>query len=247
MPTDASTHDSARECVILALDYPSSDACLTFLESLTDSVPPASAPLWVKVGLELFLASGGDLLPRLEREGYRVFLDLKFHDIPNTVAGAIRSVLPLQPALLTIHAGGGSAMMRAAAEAVAGTKTRLLAVTVLTSLDAGQLSELGIAAPPAKHVERLALLAQACGIDGLVCSAQEVSALRALMPGGQLITPGIRPQGVAAGDQQRVSTPSAALLAGASRLVIGRPITAAADPAAAWLAILDEVSNALPR
>jgi orotidine-5'-phosphate decarboxylase len=236
-----------RECVILALDHPSSDACFAFLDSINSFVPTGLGPLWVKVGLELFVASGPILLPRLHREGYRVFLDLKFHDIPNTVAGAIRSVLPLQPALLTIHAGGGSAMMRAAAEAVAGSDTRLLAVTVLTSLDAGQLSELGIAASPAEHVERLALLAQACGIDGLVSSAQEVSALRALMPKAMLVTPGIRPQGSATGDQNRVSTPSIALRAGASQLVVGRPVTTAADPATAWLTILDEVSKALTR
>lgn len=234
-----------RECVILALDYPSAHSCLAFLDSLRAQIPAESAPLWVKIGLELFLASGPALLPRLSGEGYKVFLDLKLHDIPNTVAGAIRAILPLEPALLTVHAGGGPAMLRAAAESVSGSATRLLAVTVLTSLDASQLVEVGVDSTPAQQVERLAALAGACGIDGLVCSAQEAAALRNLLPGAHLVTPGIRPTGTATGDQSRVSTPTAALLAGASQLVIGRPVTAAVDPAAAWLGIIAEVAQAV--
>ena len=199
----------------------------------------------MKVGLELFLAAGPPLVARLRDDGYQVFLDLKFHDIPNTVAGAIRSVLPLEPALLTVHASGGPAMLRSAAEAAARSKTRLLAVTVLTSMDARELSAVGVADPPAVQVERLAIEAHACGIDGLVCSAQEAAALKQLLPMIHLVTPGIRPVGAAAGDQQRVSTPVQALRLGAAQLVVGRPITAAADPAQAYLSILAEIAEAL--
>jgi orotidine-5'-phosphate decarboxylase len=233
----------ARECVILALDFPAPDHCFLFLDALEAGLPARNGPIWLKVGLELYLASGPNVLDRLQTRGYRIFLDLKLHDIPNTVAGAIRAVLPLSPDLLTIHAGGGVAMLRASADAVAGTSTRLLAVTVLTSIDGAQLSDLGIAASPAQHVERLAVLAYAAGIDGLVCSPQEAPALRSLLPGSHLVTPGIRPDGIATGDQRRVSTPAAALMAGANQIVVGRPVTTAANPAAAWIAILEQVAS----
>ena len=233
----------ARERLILALDLPSASACFGLLEQL--SVSRESQPLWVKVGLELFLAAGPSLVARLRADGYRVFLDLKLHDIPNTVAGAVRSVLPLEPALLTVHASGGPAMLRAAAEASAGSKTQLLAVTVLTNMDTGELAATGIADAPAAQVIRLARLAQANGIDGLVCSPQEAASLKALLPQAHLVTPGIRPSGTGAGDQQRISSPAQALRSGASQLVVGRPITAAEDPARAYLAILAEIASAL--
>ncbi len=197
------------------------------------------------MGLELFLASGPALVAQLRSQGYEVFLDLKLHDIPNTVAGAIRAVLPLQPALLTVHASGGAAMLDAAQSAVTGSSTRLLAVTVLTSMDGPQLAATGISVDPSAQVERLAILAQHSGIDGLVCSAQESARLRLLLPLAHLVTPGIRPIGAAAGDQQRVSTPAHALKSGANQLVIGRPITAAPDPAQAYQHILREIADAL--
>ncbi len=208
-------------------------------------MPATAKPRWVKVGLELYLAEGPVVFEELRARGLQVFLDLKLHDIPNTVAGAIRSVLPYAPALLTVHASGGPSMLAAAAAAVAGTDTRLLAVTVLTSMDARELASTGVPADPAHQVARLAQLASGCGIDGMVCSARESAELRALLPSARLVTPGIRPTGAAMGDQQRVSSPTEALRNGADQLVVGRPITAASDPARAYLDILDEIEEAL--
>ncbi|MDE2199976.1 MAG: orotidine-5'-phosphate decarboxylase, partial [Rhodospirillales bacterium] len=175
-----------------------------------------------------------------------VFLDLKLHDIPNTVAGAVRAVLPLRPHMLTLHASGGAAMIAAARDAAAAAgsaRPRLLAVTVLTSLDAAALNETGIAGGPRQQVLRLARLALAHGADGLVCSAHEVAMLRdAFGPGPVLVVPGIRPAGAPTGDQARTMTPREAAAAGADWLVVGRPITAAADPAAAAAAIAAELA-----
>lgn len=202
---------------------------------------------WVKVGLELYLAAGNTIVEELARQGFSVFLDLKFHDIPNTVAGAVRSAASTGASLLTVHAAGGPAMLAAAADAAAGAKNspRLLAVTVLTSMDESQLAAVGIAASPLEQVLRLAQIAQTSGIHGLVCSPEEVSALRReLGPEVYLVTPGIRPAGSEVGDQKRVATPAAAIQAGATQLVIGRPITQSADPARAARAILDEIAAA---
>ncbi len=231
-----------RDKLILALDFPSAQACFVFLDRF-EVLPSETRPLWVKVGLELFLSEGPSAVARLRERGLHVFLDLKLHDIPNTVAGAIRAVLPLAPALLTVHAGGGAAMLRAAADAVAASHTRLLAVTVLTSMDSPALEGVGIAGGPMAQVERLARLAAGNGIDGLVCSPREAARLRAILPNVHLVTPGVRPAGAAAGDQQRTATPFAALAAGAGQLVMGRPITASADPVAAYLAILAEIEK----
>ncbi len=231
----------ARDRLILALDLPSPEACFRFLSTLSAGVPAAAGPRWVKVGLELFLAAGPSLVSRLRDLGYEVFLDLKLHDIPNTVAGAVRSVLPLGPALLTVHASGGPAMLAAAARAAAGSKTRLVAVSVLTSMHAAELTSVGVIASPAAQVERLARLADHCGLNAVVCSPEEVRTVRALLPSAHLITPGIRPQGSASDDQQRVSTPAEALRCGADQLVVGRPITAADNPARAYLALLQEI------
>ncbi len=197
----------------------------------------------VKLGLEFFVAHGPAGIRQAAGDQKNVFLDLKLHDIPNTVAGAIRAALPLDPLLITLHCAGGAAMMRAAVEARGGARTRLLGVTVLTSLDAGDLAATGQTGPVESQVQRLALLAQAAGLDGVVCSPQEVALIRAACRKDFLVVvPGIRPAGAAVGDQKRVLTPRAAIEAGADYLVIGRPITEAADPGEAARAIHAELS-----
>ena len=199
----------------------------------------------MKVGLELYCAEGPALVRELRSRGFSVFLDLKLHDIPNTVAGAVRSAAATGAELLTLHAAGGPAMLRAAAEAAASLPSppQLLAVTVLTSMDEAQLAATGIAGTPAGQVRRLAAVAADCGITGLVASAEEVAGLRGLYPRATLVIPGIRPAGAAIGDQKRVATPAAALAAGASFLVIGRPITQAPDPVEAAQMILAEMAS----
>jgi orotidine-5'-phosphate decarboxylase len=190
----------------------------------------------LKLGLEFFTANGPAGVRAIG--GRPVFLDLKLHDIPNTVAGAVRAVLPLAPRMLTLHAAGGAAMIAAARAAAGPDGPLLLAVTVLTSLDAAALAATGVAGDPVRQVLRLGRLAIGAGADGLVCSAQEVAALRAdLGPGVKLVVPGIRPAGSAADDQARTMTPHQALQAGADWIVVGRPITGAADPAQAAAAL----------
>lgn len=194
----------------------------------------------LKVGLELFCAAGGGAVAAASRHR-PVFLDVKLHDIPNTVAGALRSLLPLKPAMVTLHAGGGPAMIAAAreqAEAAGADRPILLAVTVLTSMDDATLAATGVAGGAAEQVLRLARMAIAAGADGLVCSPHEAAMLRAdLGPGPVLVVPGVRPAGSAAGDQARTATPAEAVAAGADWIVVGRPITGAPDPAAAAAAI----------
>ncbi len=194
----------------------------------------------IKCGLELFGAAGPAAVPRLA-ERLPVFLDLKLHDIPNTVAGAVRSVLPLRAAMLTLHAAGGAAMVaaaREAAEAAGEARPILLAVTVLTSLDAGALAATGVPDAPRAQALRLARLAMAAGADGLVCSPEEVAPLRdALGTAPLLVVPGIRPAGSEAGDQRRTATPDRAVADGADWIVVGRPIARAPDPAEAARAI----------
>lgn len=183
----------------------------------------------LKLGLEFFCAHGPKGVKEMAELGLPIFLDLKLHDIPNTVASAVAALRPIKPAILTVHAAGGRAMMEdAKASAPAGTK--VVAVTVLTSLDGEDLHSIGVPSDPHAQVERLAALAREAGLDGIVCSGNEVAAARKAWPGGFFVVPGVRPAGGAAGDQKRVMTPRAALDAGASILVIGRPITAAADP-----------------
>jgi orotidine-5'-phosphate decarboxylase len=193
----------------------------------------------IKLGLEFFAANGPAGLRTLA--GWPLFLDLKLHDIPNTVAGAVRALLPLAPRLLTLHAAGGTAMLaaaRAAAAAAGDARPRLLAVTVLTSLDAPALHATGVADAPADQVLRLARLALAAGMDGLICAPTEVAALRsALGPAPLLVVPGIRPAGAATDDQARTLSPAEAAAAGADWLVVGRPITQAPDPRAAAAAL----------
>jgi orotidine-5'-phosphate decarboxylase len=195
----------------------------------------------VKLGLEFFVAHGPEGVRRAAGAA-ALFLDLKLHDIPNTVAGAVRAALALDPALLTLHCAGGEAMLRAAVEARGERRTKLLGVTVLTSLDDADLAAVGQSGPAAEQVHRLAHVAKAARLDGVICSPREVAALRqACGPGFLLVVPGIRPAGAATGDQKRVETPRAAIEAGADYLVIGRPITQAPDPAAAARAILAQL------
>jgi orotidine-5'-phosphate decarboxylase len=232
----------AAERLIVALDFPDATAALACADQLAGSVS------WFKVGLELYLASGDGVVSELKKRGHSVFLDLKLHDIPNTAASAIRSLARLGPDLLTVHAAGGRAMLQAGAEAARSLPKppRLLAVTVLTSLDAAALAETGVPAAPMEQALRLARLAAECGIEGMVCSPAEAAALHSALPKALLVTPGIRPAGTEAGDQKRVATPQFALAAGAGMLVIGRPITAAADPKAAAQAILNDMAKSNP-
>ena len=190
----------------------------------------------VKLGLEFFCANGPSGYREIAGLGLPVFLDLKLHDIPNTVARAVEALRPLKPAVLTVHAAGGRAMM-AAAKAAAPESTKVVAVTVLTSLDSGDLGSIGVGGDPAAQVERLTALAREAGVDGIVCSGAEVGAASKSWPDGFFVVPGVRPAGADVGDQKRVVTPRAALDDGASILVIGRPITRAPDPAAALEAI----------
>ncbi|MHB1217676.1 MAG: orotidine-5'-phosphate decarboxylase [Alphaproteobacteria bacterium] len=198
----------------------------------------------VKLGLEFFVANGPAGIRAVSDAGLPVFLDLKLHDIPNTVAGAMASAVALNPAIVTIHASGGAAMMRAASAAAREAKTPplVIAVTVLTSLDDGDLEAVGQRPPALEQAVRLALLAKESGLGGAVCSPHEVAAIRARCGAGfKLVVPGIRPASAALGDQKRVMTPAQAMAAGADHLVIGRPITQAKDPAAAARAIAAEL------
>ena len=224
--------------LIAALDTASAEQAVAWAEA----VAPSCGML--KLGLEFFLANGLAGVRRVSR--LPVFLDLKLHDIPATVSGAVRAVLPCRPAMLTLHAAGGAAMIEAGrlAAGEAAGRPLLLAVTVLTSLDAAALHATGVAGGARQQVLRLARLALSAGADGLVCSAHEVSGLRdAFGDGPVLVVPGIRPLGAAAGDQARTMTPGAAVAAGADWLVVGRPITGAADPGGAALAVAREIEE----
>jgi len=196
----------------------------------------------VKLGLEFFSAQGPEGVRRIAELGLPIFLDLKFHDIPNTVAKAVEAIAPLEPAILTVHAAGGHEMMLAAKRSAPPT-TKVVAVTLLTSLDSNDLSDLGIQRSPADQVARLAWTARDSGVDGIVCSGAEVAKAKAAWPNGFFVVPGIRPAGDAAGDQKRVVTPAGALDSGASILVIGRPITDAPDPTRAIVDIAAGLSH----
>lgn len=196
----------------------------------------------VKLGLEFFCANGHDGVLRIAEHETPVFLDLKLHDIPNTVGKAVEAIARLEPAILTVHASGGRAMM-AAAKAAAPPQTKVVAVTVLTSLDRSDLSSIGIDRSPASQVKRLGELAREAGLDGIVCSGSEVGAARAAWPDGFLVVPGVRPAGAEIQDQKRVVTPSQALSEGASVLVIGRPISAAPNPRGAIMDIASSLAQ----
>lgn len=214
-----------KDRIIVALDTDSTDTALSMVRSLAGEVG------MFKVGMELFPRGGPDLVRRIRSGGGDVFLDLKFHDIPNTVAGAVRSAAAMGVRFTTVHASGGRQMLASAAEAARGTGMTILAVTVLTSLDDSDLYEIGFASSPAEMVLRLAGMARREGIGGYVCSAREVSAVRDLVGReAVLVTPGVRLPDHASQDQKRVVTPFDAMRNGADFLVVGRPITKAADP-----------------
>jgi len=227
--------------VIVALDFAEAKDAL----ALAAGLDPATCR--VKLGKELHTVAGLQVFEQLQRAGFEVFLDLKFHDIPNTVASACLAAAKLGVWMIDVHALGGRAMMSAAREAMYGLRSppRLIAVTVLTSMAAADMSDVGLTGSPQEAVVRLARLAQSCGLDGVVCSPQETSILRRECgPDFLLVTPGIRPAAGATDDQQRVATPAAAIADGANYLVVGRPITRAADPLAALRAINAEIAAA---
>ena len=212
--------------IFVALDTPS----LEHARTLAEQVGPNAGG--VKLGLEFFSANGPAGVAAILRLGIPVFLDLKLHDIPNTVAKAVEALRPLEPAVLTVHAAGGRAMLEAGKAAAAPT-TKVVGVTVLTSLDGDDLRSIGVERDPGEQVRGLAALCRDSGLDGIVCSGAEVGAAREAWPEGFFVVPGVRPAGGAVGDQKRVVSPREALDSGASILVIGRPITGADDPAAA--------------
>lgn len=224
----------------VALDLPEKQRALALASQLRGTVP------WCKVGMELFTHAGPGLLEELSVMGFSVFLDLKFYDIPNTVAQAVKAAAAVGVNMLTLHCQGGERMCRAAAEAaagMAGARPLLFGVTVLTSFAPGEMP--GITAQPSDFALQLARQAGPWGLDGVVCSGHEAAAIKANCPGLRCLCPGIRPAGSAAGDQRRVMTPALAVAAGADYLVVGRPITAAADPLATAKQIVAEMASAL--
>lgn len=239
------TPEQARDALVFALDVDTPEEARAWADRLRGTIR------WVKVGARLFCSAGPPVVALLRDAGYHVFIDLKFHDIPDQVRGACREAARLGAGMMTIHTSGGLAMMVAAAEgAAAGADDAgepppiVLGVTVLTSLDAAALATLGIARSPAEQVDELAALAAESGIGGVVCSAREVGRLRARHARPFcFLTPGIRPAGAATDDQARVATPAAAVRDGADYLVVGRPIKRAADPLAAAEGILAEMSG----
>jgi orotidine-5'-phosphate decarboxylase len=233
---------TARERLIVALDVPGAEAARAVVDQLAGTVG------LFKVGSQLFTAAGPGFVQEIVGRGEDVFLDLKFHDIPNTVAGAVSGASRLGVALLDVHGLGGRSMLEAAVGALPAMKTRLLAITILTSHDEKTLDQIGIHGSVHESVRRLALLAKESGVDGVVASPHEVALIREACGSDFLIvTPGIRPRGTAAGDQSRAATPTTALAAGADYLVVGRPITAAENPRAAADAIVQEMESALGR
>ena len=234
--TASSSHSVTSSPIVVALDYDNRDSALAF----ADRIDPRDCRL--KVGKEMFTLFGPQLVRDLHARGFDVFLDLKFHDIPNTTARAVAAAAELGVWMVNVHASGGARMMTAAKEALApfgDNAPLLIAVTVLTSMEASDLADIGITLSPAEHAERLARLTQHCGLDGVVCSAQEAVRFKdALGEEFKLITPGIRPQGADAGDQRRIMTPQQAQQSGVDYMVIGRPITQSADPAQALRDIL---------
>jgi orotidine-5'-phosphate decarboxylase len=231
---------NAREHLIVALDVPNAAQARTIASQVGDAAG------FFTVGKQLFTAEGPQLVRDLVASGHRVFLDLKFHDIPNTVAGAVKAASELGVSMLTVHASGGSRMLKAAAEAAAGPAgPMILAVTVLTSLTDPDMDEIGVNGRVRDQALRMAALARNCGCPGIVTSPNEAAEIRRELGSGfAIVTPGIRPAGTAVGDQGRVATPAEAIRAGATHLVVGRPITASPDAAAAARAVLAEIEEA---
>lgn len=224
--------------IIVPLDVPTVEDAIALL----DRLPQVS--FW-KVGLELFVSTGPEILKTLKERNKRIFLDLKLHDIPNTVAGACRAAVRYEVDFLTLHATAGRTALEAASKAVAGSQTQLLAVTLLTSLNSRDLAfDLKVTLELPEFALQMAILAQESGINGAVCSPREVAQLRRVCGDDfTFVCPGVRPAGSETGDQQRVMTPQQAFKAGANYLVVGRPITAASDPAAAWEKICQEIGD----
>jgi orotidine-5'-phosphate decarboxylase len=229
---------TSSDRVCIALDFPGGEQAVSMAQRL------AGRAGWMKVGLEVFVAEGPPLVEKIAATGARVFLDLKFHDIPATVAGAVASAARSGAAMVNVHAWGGRAMLEAARKAADAAKLpKLIAVTLLTSLDLAAISDLPMAGTPEGIARRLAVLARDCGLDGVVCSATDLPAIRgACGPDFLTVVPGIRPAGADVQDQKRVATPSSAVAAGADIVVIGRPVTGASDPAAALDRILAEIA-----
>lgn len=224
--------------IIVALDFPDAKQAL----ALTSKLEPGSCR--VKVGKELFTAVGPRIVEKIIGRGFEVFLDLKFHDIPSTVANACKSAAGLDVWMMNVHALGGRKMLSAAREAVPVGTTKLIAVTILTSMERSDLNEVGLNGDPQDIVQRLALLARDCGLDGVVSSAQEAPRLRQIMGGSFcLVTPGIRPGNASVDEQKRITTPRQAIENGAHYLVIGRPITQAVDPISMLLRLNNEIEG----
>jgi orotidine-5'-phosphate decarboxylase len=231
---------AAKEKIILALDLPDSASALRLVTDLQEAIS------WVKVGLQLFTAEGPEIVRRLKERQLKVFLDLKFHDIPHTAEEAMRSAARLGADMATIHLCGGSQMVRRAIEGAGGTPLLVLGVTVLTSFDQAELRAVGIQRTLEQQVIELIALGSQCGLRAVVCSPQEITPLRKRFGNSlTIVTPGVRPAGAAADDQQRVMTPAEAVRAGADYLVIGRPIIAAKSPREAALRIANEIANSL--
>ena len=233
---------SKRDCkLILALDLPDRESALKILDGLRGKLE------WVKIGLQMYLKYGANFVREVSGMGFKIFLDLKLFDIPNTVASAVESVSALPVSMLTIHASGGREMMRRAVESAAERNPELLilGVTVVTSFDADSLAETGVELEPEWQVEKLAKLAVDSGLKGLVCSPLEIEGLRSILPEDTvLVTPGIRPSGSSADEQKRIMTPADAARAGSDFIVVGRPILKAENPAFAVSKILEEIANA---
>lgn len=233
---------SKRDCkLILALDLPDRESALKILDALRGKLE------WVKIGLQMYLKYGANFVREVSGMGFKIFLDLKLFDIPNTVASAVESVSALPVSMLTIHASGGREMMRRAVESAAERNPELLilGVTVITSFDADSLAETGVELEPEWQVEKLAKLAVDSGLKGLVCSPLEIEGLRSILPEDTvLVTPGIRPSGSSADEQKRIMTPADAARAGSDFIVVGRPILKAENPAFAVSKILEEIANA---
>jgi orotidine-5'-phosphate decarboxylase len=236
-----SISEDIKSPILVALDYPSQSSALAMAEQLDPKM------CRLKVGKELYTRCGPPIVESLQKQGFDVFLDLKFHDIPNTTAQAVGVAAELGVWMVNVHASGGQRMMEACASKLSTFQTAplLIAVTVLTSMEQTDLNGIGISSSPLEHVLRLARLTQESGLDGVVCSSHEVQPLKAdLGSEFKLVTPGIRPKSAELGDQRRVMTPSEAVEAGSDYLVVGRPITQAAEPIRALEAILDELSIA---
>lgn len=228
-----------RDRLIVALDVPHGSAAQRLVQQIGDSVS------FYKVGLQLFTVEGPNIVRQLTASGRKVFLDLKLHDIPNTVGRAVQSAVDLGASMLTVHAAGATAMLRAAVEA-GNHRLSILAVTVLTSLNDEDLTEIGLSGSTVDQALRMAALARSVGCDGVVTSAREVGALRKMLGEGfAIVVPGVRPEGSERDDQARTATPLQAIQAGASQIVVGRPITRAADPGQAAKAILEEMAGAV--